>query len=85
MLDLHGWGDLQADLNRLSKAGEWVQMGELITDEILHEFAVVGSPEDVAPGLQKRYGGEIHRIAFYAPYRTDPERWGAVLDAVKAI
>ncbi len=32
------------DLNRLSKQGEWVQMGELIDDEILDTFAVSASP-----------------------------------------
>src|SRR6476620_11634532 len=35
VLELHGWGDLQTDLNRLSKQGEWETMGELITDDIL--------------------------------------------------
>ena len=27
VLDLHGWGDLQDELNVLSKQGEWVEMG----------------------------------------------------------
>jgi len=85
VLDLHGWGDLHIDLNRLSKQGEWVQMGELITDEILDTFAVVGTPEEIAPGLAKRYGDVITRISFYAPYKSDPERWRGVLDAVKAV
>ena len=43
VLELHGWGDLQDDLNRLSKQGQWVEMGELITDDILEAFAVTGS------------------------------------------
>jgi hypothetical protein len=60
-------------------------MGELITDEILDTFAVVGTPEEIAPGLAKRYGDVITRISFYAPYKSDPERWRGVLDAVKAI
>ncbi len=51
MLDLHGWGDLQAELNRLSKAGDWAAMGELIDDEMLAAFAVVADPEDVAGRL----------------------------------
>ena len=37
VLELHGWGDLQAELNALSKQGEWVEMGELIDDEILND------------------------------------------------
>jgi hypothetical protein len=56
VLELHGWGDLQHDLNRLSKQGEWVQMGELVDDEILGTFAVVAEPEQVATAMKARYG-----------------------------
>ena len=27
VLELHGWGDLQDELNRLSKEGRWAEMG----------------------------------------------------------
>ena len=84
VLEVHGWGELQDELNRLSKQGEWVEMGNLITDEILETFAVVGQPEHVAPELHRRYGDVIERISFYAPYKSDPERWAQVLDALKA-
>jgi hypothetical protein len=51
VLDVHGWGGLQDELNTLSKQGKWVEMGNLIDDEILNTFAVVGEPESVAPEL----------------------------------
>jgi probable F420-dependent oxidoreductase len=79
VLELHGWGDLQDDLNRLSKRGEWQAMGDLITDEILETFAVVAAPEDVPKAMIARYGGVVDRLQFYAPYRSDPERWKQVL------
>ncbi|HSJ92029.1 MAG TPA: TIGR03617 family F420-dependent LLM class oxidoreductase, partial [Ilumatobacter sp.] len=47
VLEIHGWGGLQDELNTLSKQGKWVEMGELIDDEILNTFAVVGRPADV--------------------------------------
>ena len=50
VLELHGWGDLQAELNTLSKRGEWVKMGELIDDDVLAAFAVVAEPDGIAPG-----------------------------------
>ena len=59
-------------------------MGDLIDDEILNTFAVVAEPEAVAPELHRRYGDVIQRIWFYAPYRSDPERWGRIIDALKA-
>ena len=84
VLELHGWGDLQNDLNRLSKQGEWVQMGELIDDEILNTFAVVGEPEDLPRLLRERYGDLLDRLSFYAPYKSDPDRWAGVVAALKA-
>jgi probable F420-dependent oxidoreductase len=79
VLDLHGWGDLQDRLNTLSKQGQWAEMGNEITDEILETFAVVGEPEQIGPELNRRYGDVIQRISFYAPYKSDSERWAKVL------
>ena len=84
VLELHGWGGLHEELNPLSKQGRWAEMGDLIDDEILNTFAVVGEPEGVAPELHRRYGDVIQRISFYAPYRTDPQRWSQVLAELKA-
>jgi probable F420-dependent oxidoreductase len=85
VLELHGWGDLQDDLNRMSKEGRWKEMGELVTDEILHAFAVVAEPEQIAPQLHERYGDVVQRLSFYAPYASDPSRWAAVMQQLKAI
>jgi probable F420-dependent oxidoreductase len=84
VLELHGWGDLQTELNALSKQGEWVKMGELIDDEILRTFAVVAEPEGVADELKRRYRGVVDRCSFYAPYRSDAERWARIVDDLKA-
>ena len=83
VLDLHGWGGLQDDLNALSKQGQWVEMGDLIDDEILDTFAVVGEPEQIGPELLKRYGDVATRISFYAPYKSDPERWRGVMETLQ--
>jgi probable F420-dependent oxidoreductase len=85
VLEIHGWGALQDELNTLSKQGRWVEMGELVDDEILNTFAVVGSPEEVAPELGRRYGDVVSRISFYAPYESDAERWHAVVDGIKSL
>jgi probable F420-dependent oxidoreductase len=80
VLEMHGWGGLQDDLNKMSKEGKWKEMGDLITDEILHTFAVVAEPEKVAAGLEERYGDVVQRISFYAPYQSDPARWQKVME-----
>ncbi|HRE03364.1 MAG TPA: LLM class F420-dependent oxidoreductase, partial [Ilumatobacteraceae bacterium] len=84
VLDMHGWGELQSELNALSKLGKWVEMGDLISDEVLNTFAVVGEPEAIAPELHTRYGDVIERISIYAPYHSDPERWRKVFEALKS-
>jgi len=83
VLELHGWGDLQIDLNRLSKEGKWVEMGELIDDEILDTFAVIAEPSAIASTFKSRYGDIVDRLAFYAPYKSDPETWLPVLEELQ--
>lgn len=84
VLEAHGWGELQEELNGLSKRGEWVEMGKLVTDEILDAFAVSGKPEELPGIVAARYGDLVDRLAFYAPYRTEPERWAEVVAAFKS-
>ena len=79
VLELHGWGALQDDLNARSKRGEWVAMGDAITDDMLETFAVVAAPEDIPARMLERFGDLVDRISFYAPYRSDPDRWRGVL------
>ena len=59
-------------------------MGNLIDDEILNTFAIVGEPDQIAPEMKRRYGDVISRIAFYAPYQTNRARWLPVIEALKA-
>jgi probable F420-dependent oxidoreductase len=83
VLELHGWGDLQTDLNTLSKRGEWEAMADLIDDEMLSTFAVVGGIDDVAATVLERFDGVVDRFNFYAPYPMAPERWAEVLAGFK--
>jgi probable F420-dependent oxidoreductase len=84
VLDLHGWGDLQDELNRMSKEGRWAEMGDLIDDDILGEFAVVAPVDEVASSLAARWGGLLQRISFYAPYDLDDAGWAEVTATLRA-
>jgi probable F420-dependent oxidoreductase len=84
VLELHGWGDLQPELNTLSKRGEWAEMGRLIDDDVLNAFAVVGPPDTVAAELRHRFDGLVDRFSFYAPYKVDPDLWKGMLATLKA-
>jgi len=58
-----GYGELQGELNRLSKEGKWQEMGTLIDDDLLHHFAIVGEPEAIVPEILRRFGGLIDRTS----------------------
>ena len=74
-LEAHGWGDLQGELNALSKRGEWVEMGKLIPDEVLEEFAVVGPMNQIAAKIGARVGEYADRVSFGVPYVGNAEYW----------
>jgi probable F420-dependent oxidoreductase len=84
VLELHGWGDLQDELNRLSKEGRWGEMGDLIDDEMLRTFAVVAPLDEVAAAITGRWGGVLQRLSFYAPYEADAGQWDQVIADIKA-
>ena len=77
VLDAHGWGDLQPELNRLSKTGDWGTMSSLITDEMVDAFAICGSTDELGPLVRKRWGDLVQRVSIDTP---DPK----VLEALHA-
>jgi probable F420-dependent oxidoreductase len=69
VLELHGWGELADELNRLSKtsgSAKWRQMGQLIDDDVLAAFAVVAEPADVGAELVRRYSDVVTRCSMSA-------------------
>jgi len=64
ILELHGWGDMGADLTRLSKAGRWNEMKHLITDEVVETFAIVAPVNEVPHILNRRLGDVVDRVSF---------------------
>jgi probable F420-dependent oxidoreductase len=84
VLELHGWGDLQTDLHRMSKGGHWDAMGSLIDDEILDEFAVVAPLNDVARAVRDRCDGVIDRVMVGFPASVDDATATAVLDEMRS-
>jgi probable F420-dependent oxidoreductase len=80
-LDAHGWGELQPELNLLTKQGRWGDMPGLISDELLEAICPMGSPEQVARQLRVRYRGVADRVALSIPYRVEPDALAELADA----
>lgn len=71
VLDHHGWGDLHPEAHRLTKQGRWGELGDLIDDEVLAAFAVVGDLPSAAAGLAERFAGLAERTTVSMPYEAD--------------
>jgi probable F420-dependent oxidoreductase len=68
VLDIHGWGELQPELNAMSKQGRWAEMGNLITDEMLNTFGIVAAPHEIIPEIKRRYGDMVDRTSGAFPF-----------------
>ncbi|BBY63081.1 TIGR03617 family F420-dependent LLM class oxidoreductase [Mycolicibacterium helvum] len=82
VLDAHGWGDLQPELNAMSKQGRWQEMATLIDDEMLHTIAACGTPAEVAAHIRDRVDGVSDRICLYQPGPIAVESLAEIIDAL---
>jgi probable F420-dependent oxidoreductase len=81
VLDHHGWGGLQPELNRLSKEGKWLEMIGFVNDEMLDTFGVSGTPDQVAVKLRQR-NDFADRVTMVLYNEVGPE---AVKDIVRVL
>jgi probable F420-dependent oxidoreductase len=79
LLEHHGRPELQPELNRLSKQGQWLEMTGRIDDALFDEIAVSGTPARVAAQLRAR-NRFADRTTLMLYNETAPE---AVADVVR--
>jgi len=84
VLELHGWGDLQGELNAMTKAGRWKEMGSLIDDEVLNTFAVVAEPDRVAEEVLRRFRGVFTRLHLYLKAELDADVLAGIREQIQA-
>ena len=63
VLEAHGLQELGLELNALSKAGRWDDMTRLIPDDLVHEFAAVGTFNEIRDRISDHFGGLIDCIS----------------------
>jgi probable F420-dependent oxidoreductase len=83
-LEPHGWGDLQPELNRLTKAGRWDELDGLVDDEVLSTLAVCGRPSEIGPLVEARYGGLVDRVGLSMPYEVPTETLATIVASFDA-
>ena len=86
VLDIHGWGDLQPELNAMSKQGRWNEMAALITDEVLHTIAACGTPGQIADHIRRRITaaeGLADTVCLYQPGPIPLDALAAIVDELR--
>ena len=74
ILEVHGFEELGVWLHEMSLKQQWDKMTELITDEILDAFALVGGYSEI-PGLMKeRFDGLLEEVVFNAGGPANPDQ-----------
>ncbi|MGH7864034.1 MAG: TIGR03617 family F420-dependent LLM class oxidoreductase [Candidatus Binataceae bacterium] len=70
---LGGWERQHEELFRMSMDGNWRDMAKVVNDEMVHAFAAVGTYDDIAAVIKKRFAG-VNRLGFDIPVHNDRDR-----------
>jgi probable F420-dependent oxidoreductase len=83
VLEVEGWADVQPELNALSKVGKFAEMRALISDEMVTRIGVVGTPEQCAAEIDRRFGAYASDVCCYFPGYDPPS--DSIADLVSAL
>lgn len=85
VLEVEGWGELQPELNALSKTGHVAAMVDLVDETMARTLAVVGTPEECAAEIVRRFGDVADRVCAYFPgYDADLADVSALAGALRS-
>ncbi len=87
VMDVHGWGDVCLELNRLAAAGNWDEMPAIITDQMVETFATIGTHDQIVEKIQARFGSYATQIGFTLPVEKpgDEARLREKIQAIQAL
>jgi probable F420-dependent oxidoreductase len=83
VLDLHGWGSLGDRLHRLSVEGRWDEMHSELPVELLEEFVVDATYDELPGALKSKYGDLLDRVSLYLPLDPKASWWRSFLEGFK--
>ncbi|MBM4254619.1 MAG: TIGR03617 family F420-dependent LLM class oxidoreductase [Deltaproteobacteria bacterium] len=86
VLDAHGWGDVCLRLHEKTVKGDWAGMPQEISDAMMAEYTITGSPQEMPKLINERYNGLLDRVAFYYPYHPgqDEKRWRKIVETFRS-
>jgi probable F420-dependent oxidoreductase len=86
VMSLHGWDAQAEQLSVLAARGGWLDMPAVLTDEMLTEFIVDGTWDDIGAKLRAKYDGLADRLSLYLPFTPSEidDNWQKVSEAIQA-
>ena len=86
VLQVHGW-DFGPRLTAMSKRGQWEQMADVVSDEVVAEVAVEAPIHRLGEAVQARYHGLLDRVGLYALEGAMPavgdDIWARVVASIR--
>jgi probable F420-dependent oxidoreductase len=79
VFEAHGLKDLGEELHDLSKQDEWKQMHEMVTDDVVDEFAVEAPIEELGKEVRKTYGDTADRVGLSHDFNGE-DYWEHIVD-----
>ncbi|MEM8608073.1 MAG: TIGR03617 family F420-dependent LLM class oxidoreductase [Myxococcota bacterium] len=85
VMALHGWQDLAAKLHEMSKTGRWKEMASAIPDEVLDEFGIFATYDQLPAAIAARFGGLTDTVEFGFEPDTDIDYAREIVARVRAV
>ena len=85
VMSLHGWDDLAEKLLTMTKTGQWKKMAAEIPDDVLDEFCVYTTYDELPRAIEARFGGTSDTVELAIETDTDLDLARDLLSRVHAI
>lgn len=85
VFEAHGWTEIGPRLHEMSLKGRWDEMPAAVPDDVLEQFVVAGTYDEIVDKIKARFGGICTRVSLGIPIRTpeDEERLTAMIRALQ--
>ena len=74
-------------LGKMAVRGQWDEMPQQITDEMLDTFAVTDTWAKLPGKIKERYGDILTRVSYYIPFTPGKcdEQWAATIESFRQL
>jgi len=83
-LELFGWDDLGTQLQLMTRSGDWSQLGQLMTDEVLDALIPSGTWDELPTVINDWFGGLVDAVLIQ-PSDTYQDEFVQLIQRVKLI